>query len=441
MGNLVNLSAFLVLTALTGIYLFRYSARVKDPLNSKKYLLFEGSEYALLWVMATSTLALSGGGGGQGAGTGFNLQAIRLMVLEIFFVLTFFIATRPPKWGIGTVMYLIYLLWITYTLTYAPSTSYGFRYILKYIYPFLTMLACSAIVRDEKVFLSICVWMRRIALVSVLLLLIPIPIPFIRGLYWYSTALNMHYPVVACCSLVMFFYYGKDWKDLAIALLFFLPCILEVHRTGLLCIFVATAIFFFMRFKLLSLPFIALTLGIGVAIIFYVPSFHEKMFWKTDEAGEKVTVQDLREGNISEDDIRNNGRKALWKMLEANFYKGHELKGSGIGSCQYYLYEHLNGVKQTHGDYIQMRCDTGKVGMWLFIAIGIAVFLHCLIVCLSPNQPDYVKACAAIAASSVVGQFFAMYSDNAVTYTMCTTGTSFAFYGMMLGLKAKACQV
>lgn len=422
-----------------GIYLFRYSARVKDPLNSKKYLLFEGIEYSLLLFLATSTLALSGGGGGRGAGTGFNLQAIRLLIMEIFLVLTFFVSARPPRWGIGTVMYLIYMLWITYSLTYTPSTSYGFRYILKYIYPLLTMLSCSAIVRDEKVFLTICVWMRRVALVSTLFVVFPfIRLPFISGLFWYSTALNMHYVVVACCSLALFFFYGKDWKDLVIAIMFFLPCILETHRTGLMCIFVGATIFFFLKFKFASLPFIALTMGIGVAIVFYVPSFHEKMFWKEGETGETVTVQDLREGNISEDDIRNNGREALWKILETNFYRGHELKGSGIGSCQWFLYEFYDGVKQTHGDYIQMRCDTGLIGYWLYIAIAIAVFLHCLIVCFNPREPDYVKACAMIAAGSVVGQYFAMYSDNAVTYTMCTTGTSFAFYGMMLGLKSKA---
>ena len=74
------------------------------------------------------------------------------------------------------------------------------------------------------------------------------------------------------------------------------------------------------------------------------------MFWKDTE--NELTVKDLRSGNISDDDIRNNGREAVWEMLETKFYKGRELRGSGIGSCQKYLYENPAGVKQTHGDFV-----------------------------------------------------------------------------------------
>lgn len=419
------------------IYLFRYSARLKDPQNSQKYLLLEGTEMFMVLLMATGLLSLSAGGGGRGAGTGFNLQSIRLLFLEGFLILSFFISTHPPKWGPGMVAYLIYILWLLYSLTYTPSVSYGFRYILKYIYPLLLMLACSAIVRDEKVFLAICIWMRRVALVSTLFVIFPvIRIPLISGLYWYNTALNIHYVTVACASFALFFFYGKDWKDLAMGILFFLPCILETHRTGLLCIFAGTAIFFFYKFKALSLPYIAATLAIGIAIVFYVPSFHEKMFWRETEKNETLTVSDLRHGNIEDEDIRDNGRNALWKVLSSNFYEGRELQGSGIGSCQYFLYEMLSGVKQTHGDYIQMKCDTGLIGMWLYILTAVIILIHCFIVTITPYQPAYVKCCAMIAAGAIAGQYFAMYSDNAVTYTMATTGPAFAFYGIMLGLKA-----
>ncbi len=420
------------------VFLYRYSARIKDPQNSRKYLLFEGPEMFLVILLATSTLALSAGGGGRGAGTGFNLQAIRLLFLEGALILSYFVASRPPKWGPGIVAYIVFALWLFYSLTYTPAVSYGFRYILKYIYPLLLMIACSSIVRDEKVFLSICVWMRRVALVSTLFTIVPqVRIPIVANLFWYLTALNMHYATVAVISFALFFFYGRDKKDLIIGILYFIPCILQVHRTGLLCIFVATAVFFLYKFKLVALPYVAVTLGIGIAIVFYVPSFYQKMFWREHETKEVVTVQDLREGNITDEDIRDNGRKALWGILETNFYKGHEMKGSGIGTCQYFLYEHYAGVKQTHGDYIQMRCDTGLIGMGLFILVGATVLIHCFVVTLSRYEPEHVKCCAMIAAAAVAGQFAAMYSDNAVSYTMATTGPAFAFYGIMLGLKAK----
>ena len=436
MGNVVNFIAFVVLNATMMAYLFRYSQRAQDPLNKGKAMLLEGVEAFLVLLLATSTLALSSSRGGQGAGTGFNLQSIRLLVLEVLVVASLFVVRRPPRIGIGTVAYILYMAWVGVTLTYAPSVGYGLRYAVKYLYPLLLILGCSAVVRDEKVLLLVCVWMRRVALVSTLFVVLPfIRVPLVANLFWYNTALNMHYVVVACASFMLFFNYGRDWKDLAMGILFFLPCILEVHRTGLLCIFMGTAVFFLYKFKWLSVPWIAGVMTVGLLIVFNNPRWHEKMFWKDTE--NTVSISSLRAGDISDDEIRDNGRKVLWKTLEDNLYEGRELMGSGIGSCQWYLYTFYAGVKQTHGDYVQMRCDTGLIGFWMYIACGLAVVLHCLVMVLG-SAPPHVKSCAMVAAGAVVGHYFGMYSDNCVTYTMATTGTSFAFYGMALGLKAKA---
>lgn len=430
---MLNLLIFLVLNAAMLIYMYRYSARMKNPINSQQYLLLEGPEMFFIILMATGTLALSSSGGGHGSGSGFNLQAIRLMVLEVFCVLVLLVSSRKPVWGIGTVLYLVYILWLVYSMSYSEAGQYGWRYILKYIYPLLIMLAASACVRDEEVFLGVCLWSRRIALLSIIVLMTPLGRVF-GGVFWYITALDIHYATIVCVSLAMFFFYGKDWKDLVIAILFFIPCIVTVHRTGLISIFAAAAIFVFLKFKWISLPYIVGVLAIGVAIVFYVPSFHDKMFWKDTE--NELTIQDLREGNINEDDIRNNGRKAIWTMLKAEFYEGHELKGSGIGSCQMFLYERT-GVKQTHGDYVQMQCDTGQIGFWLYLAIAIGTFIQCTIICFNKREPSYIKACAMIAAGGIAGCYAGMYSDNVVTYTMATTGYPFAFYGMLLGMRAK----
>ena len=435
MAGIINLIIFLVLNGYFFIFMFRYSARVKDPLNSSKYILIEGTEMFFILLYATGTLALSSSAGGHGAGGGFNLQAIRLLLLEIALLMSLFVSVERPKWGLGTVIYLIYIIWLIYSLTYANSMEYGIRYILKYLYPMIIMIAASAIVRDEKIFLSLCVWARRVAILSALIGYIPVVNSFFGGTFWYATALNLNYVTISLTSFALYYYYGKDKKDLIIAILFVLPCIFMVHRSGLLAMFSGLAVFMFLKHKWISLPYIAGVLAIGLVIVFYVPSFHEKMFWKDTE--NELTIKDLREGNIADDDIRNNGREAVWKMLEAQFYKGHELKGSGIGSCQQFLYENPAGVKQTHGDYVQMRCDTGLIGFWIYMAVGIAVFLHCLIVCYTPYVPNYVKCCAMIAAGGIVGCYAAMYSENVVTYTMASTGYPFALYGMMLGMLSK----
>ncbi len=435
MSGIINLIIFLVLNGYFFIYMFRYSARIKSPLNSTKYLLIEGTEMFFILLFATGTLALSSSGGGHGASGGFNLQAIRLLLLEVALLMSLFVCTEKPKWGAGTIAYLIYILWCVYTLTYASSFEYGFRYILKYLYPMIIMIAASAIVRDEEIFLSCCVWARRVAIVSALIGYFPFIAQFFSGTFWYATALNLNYVTISLTSFALYYYYGKDKKDLILAILFVFPCILMVHRSGLLAMFSGLAVFMFLKHKWVSLPYIVGVLAIGLAIVFYVPAFHDKMFWK--DTDNELTVKDIREGNITQDDIRNNGREGLWNMLETNFYKGREMKGSGIGSCQKFLYENPLVANQIHGDYVQMRCDTGLIGFWLYILIGVTVVLHCFIVCATPYVPNYIKCCAMIAAGSLAGCYAAMYSENVVTYTMASTGYPFAFYGMMLGMLKK----
>ncbi len=435
MSGIINLLIFLVLNAYYFIFMFRYSARIKDPLNSSKYLLIEGTEMFFILLFATGTMALSSSGGGQGTGGGFNLQAIRLLLLEVALLMSLFVCQDRPKWGMGTVMYLIYILWMVYSLTYCSSIEFGIRYILKYAYPFIIMIVASALVRDEQIFLALCVWARRVAILSFLIGYIPFVNTFFNGTFWYITALDLNYVTMSVTSFALYYFYGKDKKDLILGILFTLPCILTVHRSGLLAMFSGLAVFMFLKHKWISLPYILGVLAIGVGIVFYVPAFHDKMFWKDTE--NELTVQDLRSGNISEEDIRNNGREAMWELLEAQFYKGHEMKGSGIGSCQKFLYDNPAGVKQTHGDFVQMRCDTGLIGFWLYMIVGIAVLVHCFIVCSTSYIPDYVKCCAMIAGGSVMGCYFAMYSENVVTYTMASTGYPFALYGVMLGMLSK----
>jgi len=433
---MISTIAFIILNAYLIIFMNRYMVEMKSPLNKQKKYKLEGVEAFLVLLFATGSLAMSSSGGGHGAGGGMNLQAIRLLLLEIFCIWGFIKSSHSPQWGIGTICYTIYMLWLLYSMTYSNAGQYGWRYILKYIYPLLIMLCSSAIVRDEPVFILICVWARRIAIASMISPFIPGLNSLLGGLFWYNAALNIHYATIVCISLTLYFHYGKKKLDLLLSLLFAIPTILQVHRTGLMCIFGAIALYCFFKFKWISLPYIAGIAAIGLSIVFYVPAFHDKMFWKDTEG--TLTIQDLREGNIEEDDIRNNGREAVWKMLKHNFYEGHELKGSGIGSCQKFLYESgPTTVKQSHGDYVQIKCDTGDIGFVLYFVILGAVLIDCFITVFNPNMPEHIKYCGMIAGAALAGNYLAMYSDNAVTYTMATTSYPFGFYGIMLGLKAK----
>jgi len=93
-SGIINLILFLVLNGYFFVFMFRYSARIKDPLNSSKYLLIEGTEMFFILLFATGTLALSSSGGGHGSGSGFNLQAVRLLLLEVALLMSLFVSVE-----------------------------------------------------------------------------------------------------------------------------------------------------------------------------------------------------------------------------------------------------------------------------------------------------------------------------------------------------------
>ena len=54
------------------------------------------------------------------------------------------------------------------------------------------------------------------------------------------------------------------------------------------------------------------------------------MFYKNDNK----SIQTLRSGEISIDDINSNGRFAMWEWSLNKFYQNRELYGTGTGNLQ-----------------------------------------------------------------------------------------------------------
>jgi O-antigen ligase len=179
------------------------------------------------------------------------------------------------------------------------------------------------------------------------------------------------------------------------------------------------------------LPIIAGVLIAGVVAVFTIPSLREKMFLDSN-----VTIEQFREGKISEDDVNTNARRSMWEDLEKRFFEGHEVVGSGTGSVQNYMYNNFvfGGLKVAHSDFLQMRCDNGLIGLGLYIILTLCIYFHAFRVYWSTDQPC-VQLCALVAGTSIAGVAVTLYSDNSVNYSMATLSMPYGFYGMMLGLR------
>lgn len=424
---LLNYIYFVIITLLGAKFLFQQRCKVKHPLHKKKYLLFDGPE--LFWVLTFSTglLAFSAPGA-------LDLMAIRLMVLEVFCVVGLFIVKRKPVWSLAVVIYSVYMLWLVIGIAYSPAPVYGFRVILKYMYPILILLFASATVRHQEVVFKAGMGARQIAIASIAVGFIPFIGHLFPGVFWYETALTINYISMCIFSLALFYQGGRDKKDLVLTVIFMLPCILWVFRTSIMGTTLALMMFFFFKYKAKSLPIIFGVLILFIASIFFIPSIKEKMFFDK----EKANTEQLKQGEISMDNINSNGRFAMWKTLLNRFHKEREMIGSGTGSTQNYMYNNrvFGGLQVPHNDYVQILCDNGLIALFLYVLSTLAIILQCFIEYTKKNNHTIIKICAITAGSTLSGVLLTMYTDNVVNYSMATLSYPFGFYGMMLGLIA-----
>lgn len=420
---LLNYFYFIVITGLGIKFLFQRYGIVRHPLNRKQWLSLDGPE--LFWILTFSTGLLAFSAPGV-----LDLMAVRLLVLEIFCLIGLLVVKRKPVWNIVSIFYISYIIWLLIGLFYSSSVMYGLRVIMKYLYPLCLMLFASAVVYDEEVFLKAGLWARWIAIVCLICSFIPGISLLVPGVFWYGTACAIHFISICIFSLAFYFYGGRDKKNLCWFILFILPCFIWIFRTSIMGIALAIVTFFFIRYRLKSLPVIIGICLLFIILVFSIPRLKQKMF-KNDD----VSIEQLQKGEISKDNIESNARFAMWEHLIRRFYDKKEILGSGTGCTQNYMYTHyiFGGLKVPHGDYVQMMCDNGVIGLILYLLVGISAILHSFLIYIR-NRRSIVRMCAITAGSTMAGVLLTLYSDNVVNYSMATLSAPFGFYGMMLGL-------
>ena len=150
-------------------------------------------------------------------------------------------------------------------------------------------------------------------------------------------------------------------------------------------------------------------------------------------------IEQLQSGEISMDDINSNGRFAIWEWCLNQFYEGKELMGRGTGTLQetfYSLHHPFGNIKICHNDYVQILCDNGLIGIFLFGSSFLCLVIHSFIICQQKVYPWYIHVAAITAGSSAAGMLLTLYTDNGINYSMATISYPCGFYGMTLGLIA-----
>lgn len=421
----LNFLYFLIITYYGYTFLRSDERVVKSPFDKNHFLVLTGPE--MFWVLTFSTglLAFS-------LDVGLDLMAIRLFVIMALCVWGLALVGQKPVWSLALRLYVVYLIWLIIGCFYGPS-NYGLRVILKYLYPLIICLFASAVTNNVATALKATLAARWVALISIVFAFVPFLWPLTPGVFWYGTARAIHYISIMTFSIAMFFFTDDRRKNAIYAVLFLLPCFIWVFRTSIMGSGVAIMAFAIIRWRLRSLPVIAAVLIGGVVAVFTIPSLKDKMF-KSDT--KNATIENFQEGELDMEDVETHARESMWTFLEGKLYKGHEIVGSGTGSVQQYMYTHrvFGGLRVPHSDFVQIKCDNGLVGLWIYCSIALLIFLHCFKIYWSTDD-NRLRLFAITAGASMLGVFVTLYSDNTVNYSMATLFMPYGFYGMTLGLR------
>ncbi len=406
---------------------------------------FEGglapTEHLLIFLLMTGMFQTGG------VSLGMNLSAWRLLawILLIGLVLALSRPALPrlTATDLPIILYGAFLLWCVYRLTAAPSLGYGVRNLLKIIYPFMVLLLARKAARPGHLGVYLVPMIGASLIISLFASGVSEKVPylvynpFLYGIFWPRPTFADHAAIMIGVILVVLWIYrayvptsarrvylcGVVWlvlSPLAVA------C-----RTGLLATAAAISGYAVLRYRALALPALGGLLLLGAAAFLFIPGLRGETFYDA----EGVTFRSLLQGDVEVENINSTGRFATWEALLEKFYEPSPLQGSGLGAVQEDMYTAADayGIKAAHCEYVMLLCDTGWVGLLLYlgaVAGACGVALQCLRVPVTAER----KAAAALVVTSFLACLCAMGFDNVFLYTLPVHSLPFAFTGILLGL-------
>ena len=424
MYTIINYILFLLIYIYSLKYIFTPAAFVKNPLQENQKFSVTGVQQFFLLLLLTNIFSLS------------FLMANRMLFNIVVCLIAIFVDKNRPVFNGVFFIYILFITWLFVAIIYSPVKGFGFRVFLKYLYPFIGFVLATKISSTPLYAFKVVKTISVVGLMGLLGLLVFPYIPVINGLaaavYFWWPAIVDFFPLPICIALSYYSMLHKK-KYLFYALLFVIPSILATNRTGILVASLSIVLYSIIRYKIKSLPYVVVGLSIFVGVLLYVPNFRNKMFKKN------LTTEDIIENRetLSTDDIDSSGRFAMWEWSLDNFYKGKEVTGSGLGVLQdrFYSLNHPFGqIRIVHNDYVQLLCDTGLIGLILYLSIFLFIFLHCVILAWNNRKPWIIRFLAMIVGPSIICMAVASYTDNVVNYSLMTLGYPFALYGILVGL-------
>ena len=357
-----------------------------------------------------------------------------------FGVMLFLLFSGRMRMKVDTMitMYIVFFFWLCFSMTYTTTYWQGTMMLVKYSLPLLFIYLGYSSLDNEKdliIFLKVVNWSTCVycfIMGGFAQHFLPWVYNFVGGILSVYAAFA-DFLVAVFIVPILLYWLTKDKKYIYCALWMVLSTILQSVRTGMGGMVLVFTFAMYLRYKQKSLPGILFAGAVFIGTILFVPSVNEKFFG--EDAG-TVTGSDIVQGNaLSFDNIEMSGREYLWENAKTYCYKGHEMKGKGLGAgeyfCKHLMYDDGRESKM-HNDYLVLLCDTGNIGVFLLVLFYIVVLTKIIAHIVIRRCNILVKITGIMALSSMAGIAFCMYFDNVVSNSMQSMIIPYIYLGFFL---------
>ena len=339
-----------------------------------------------------------------------------------------------------TVAYLVFFLWLCYTMTYTTVPTDGMMMLIKYSLPMLFLWLGYSSLRSKT---DLIVLLRVVNFVGCVWCLVMggFAEKFIPPLYVFLMGICSTYAGFAdfLTSIfivpILLYWLTKDKKYIYCALWMILSTVLQSVRTGMGGMLLVFAFAILLKDRWKAVPGLLIAGAVFVGTILFVPDVNKKFF---GDKGGSVTAMEVATGEaLAMDKIEMSGREYMWERTKEACYKGHENFGSGLGTSGYFIKYNDSELEgqvggKLHNDYLELLCDTGNVGIALLILFYLTVILKVLGNVVLRRSSSLVKVTGIMALPSLAGIAFCMYFDNVVSNSMQSMVMPYIYLGFFL---------
>lgn len=322
--------------------------------------------------------------------------------------------------------YVIFLLYCLASLLWTTDIEWGLRMLIKLAAPFVFFISMQSFLKNEhdlaiaeRSIIISCLIVSTLAVINTLTNGMIAPDDNMYNIrHNYLTAPFMspaNYSFLigsgAILSLTNIFKARKlVYYFLTILLSYFLFwSFVRISMFGLIAAF---ALIFMLLCKntIIKILIPIVIVVVFITCFFTLDKFRNRMF-KSD----KVTLEMVLSANENNVDklVYTSGRSTLWRQVYREFVQQAPVLGKGVGSTDSWL--ELRNKGRLHSEYLRILCDTGIVGLFLYLC-AIFQFYTLLIRNYFTSNDHTVRVYSVRALAGLTFYLITLMTDNSLNY-------------------------